>query len=443
MAVERLGIQAAVGEVLDGGAAWTDGEANLDGDVMFSVSVSPFGGGGKERSGLVFVLTDVSESRRMQRRLAQSEKMSSLGQMISGTAHELNNPLSSVLGYVQLVQNAEGLDDKTSRRLGLVKREAERCQRIVQNLLAFARHRPPEHRRLSLNEVIQSVTSLIGYQLRTSGVTVDERLDPQLPSIEGDAHQLQQVFVNLLTNAMHAIHDSADGGSILLRTAVAATGEVVVEIHDDGPGIPAADRSRIFDPFFTTKGEGKGTGLGLAIVYGIIESHGGTIEAVPSELRGACFRLTFSQATRQATLETPTAPAAQTVPARPGHLLIVDDEPSLAQMLCEALARDGHRVTSAFDGRGALERLAAEEYDLIITDIKMPGMDARALLAEIDRRHPSMRRNVMLTTGDTVSPESEAFAKREGLELIHKPFDIDDLRARVRARLARRGPAIE
>jgi two-component system NtrC family sensor kinase len=441
-AVERLGIQAAVGQVLDSGAAWTDGEARLDGDVIFSVSVSPFGGSVQERGGLVFVLTDVSESRRLQQRLAQSEKMSSLGQMISGTAHELNNPLSSVLGYVQLVQNARGLDDKTTRRLGLVKREAERCQKIVQNLLAFARHRPPEHRRLSLNEVIQSITSLIGYQLRTSGVTVDERLDPQLPSIEGDAHQLQQVFVNLLTNAMHAIRDSADGGSIRLRTAITATGKVVVEIHDDGPGIPEADRSRIFDPFFTTKGEGKGTGLGLAIVYGIIDSHGGTIEVVASELGGACFRLTFSPVSRQTLPEKETPPAVQTDPARPGRVLIVDDEPSLAQMLCEALARDGHRVASASDGRGALERLAADEYDLIITDIKMPGMDARALLVEIDRRHPTMRRHVILTTGDTVSPESEAFAEREGLELIHKPFDIDDLRARVRARLARRGPDV-
>ena len=273
-AVDRLGIRPVVERVQQDGTAVADDEATLDGETKFSVSVSPLRTSGRETGDLLFVLTDVSESRRMQQQLAQSEKMSSLGQMISGTAHELNNPLSSVLGYAQLLRLQSGGDDKSTHRLELLRSEAERCQRIVQNLLAFARQRAPERKPLSVNEVIQSVVSLMGYQLRTSGITLITELDAALPAIDADAHQLQQVFVNLLSNALHAIRAHADSGRVRITT-VRVSGGVAVEVHDDGPGIPEGVRSRIFDPFFTTKEEGKGTGLGLSIVYGIVTSHQG------------------------------------------------------------------------------------------------------------------------------------------------------------------------
>jgi two-component system NtrC family sensor kinase len=441
--VGRLAIGEAVESVRRSGQARTDGEARLPDDVRFSYSVSPFDRGAAGPRGLLFVLTDVSESRRMQQRLSQSEKMSSLGQMISGTAHELNNPLSSVLGFVQLLEGSPSADEKTARRLELIRREAERCQRIVQNLLAFARQRPPEHRRLSLNEIVDSVVSLMGYQLRTSGIRVSTELDSSLPPIEGDPHQLQQVFVNLLSNAMHAIHEGGNEGTIRVVSQVRPGEGVRVEIHDSGPGIPPEVRTRIFDPFFTTKGEGKGTGLGLSIVYGIVSSHGASIEALPSETGGACFRLSFPLDAARARAEPrgSVADADESARSLVGRVLVVEDEAALSQMLCEALGREGHRVDAASDGRQALERLAAERYDLIISDMRMPGMDASSLVAEIDRLHPGLRDRLLLITGDTVSPDPEAFASREGLELLLKPFDLDDLCRRVRLRLAARRAA--
>jgi two-component system NtrC family sensor kinase len=436
-AVERLGMGPIVRRVLASGAAVVDDEATLDGETRFSVSVSLLGASAGEPGGLVFVLTDVSESRRMQQQLAQSEKMSSLGQMISGTAHELNNPLSSVLGYAQLLQVQARGDEKTAHRLGLLQSEAERCQRIVQNLLAFARQRSPERKPLSVNEVIQSVVSLMGYQLRTSGITLITELDSSLPAVDADAHQLQQVFVNLLTNAMHAIRAHAESGRIRVITK-RAPGGVAVEVHDDGPGIPEAIRSRIFDPFFTTKDEGKGTGLGLSIVYGIVTSHHGTIEALASEAGGACFRILFPD--RRPHGEDCAGEVRQVVaaPVRPGRILIVDDEKALAQMLCEALERDGHQVVTADDGAEALRRLAEGEFDLVVSDVKMPGMDAWQFLARIDSDFPALKDRVLLTTGDTVNPDPEKLARERGLELVAKPFDIDDLRQRVRNRLSDR-----
>jgi two-component system NtrC family sensor kinase len=433
-AVSRLGIGPVVARVLQDGMAVADDEATLDGETKFSVSVSPLQTSAREPGGLVFVLTDVSESRRMQQQLAQSEKMSSLGQMISGTAHELNNPLSSVLGYAQLLRRQSSGDEKSTHRLELLQSEAERCQRIVQNLLAFARQRSPERKPLSVNEVIQSVVSLMGYQLRTSGITLITELDADLPAIDADAHQLQQVFVNLLTNALHAIRGHSGSGRIRVTTK-RVEGGVAVEVHDDGPGIPEDIRSRIFDPFFTTKEEGKGTGLGLSIVYGIVTSHQGAIEAIVPDTGGACFRIRFPDRSSKVEDRSGEVPPDLSVAVRTGRILVVDDESALAQMLSEALERDGHEVITAGDGGEALQRLAEGPFDLVISDVKMPGMDAWQFLAEIDRRHPRMKERVLLTTGDTVSSEPEDLARREGLELIAKPFDIDDLLARVRERL--------
>jgi two-component system NtrC family sensor kinase len=361
--------------------------------------------------------------------------------MISGTAHELNNPLSSVLGYVQLLRASAGADELTRRRLASIETEAERCHRIVQNLLAFARHRPPERRPVSVNESVKAVLSLMGYQLRTGGIRVSDSLAADLPAVDADAHQLQQVLVNLLTNAMHAIRERGASGEVRLVTFLEPGGGVAIEVHDDGPGVPRALRSRIFDPFFTTKDETQGTGLGLAIVYGIVTAHGGSIELLPSALGGACFRLVLPQRTVASDEPRTACVPAPAPPTAPCRILVVDDEPPLRRMLCEALARDGHRVVAAADGREALERLAEAGFDLVVCDVRMPGMDAGRLLAELDARHPGLKRRVLLTSGDTVGSEPEELARREKLELLHKPFGLDDLRERVRRLLARVGPA--
>ena len=207
---------------------------------------------------VVIVASDVTEDRRMQERLGQSEKLSSLGQMISGIAHELNNPLASVLGFTQLLARQAG-EGKQAARLDLIHREARRCQRIVHNLLSFARQHEPERRPVSCNEVVQSVVSLLQYQMNVDGVRLRTELDPALPSVHADAHQLQQVLVNLLTNASHAIQDAGMGSQVRVRTEAAASGGVRLLVQDDGPGVGDAVR-RDFDPFTKAGGRGRAWG---------------------------------------------------------------------------------------------------------------------------------------------------------------------------------------
>lgn len=296
-ASRRLGLEQVIAEVQQGRSPVAEQDVTIDGDRVLQVSVSPLARRSGRAEGLVLVLADVTQGRRLQQQLAQADKMSSLGQMISGVAHELNNPLASILGYAQLLRvNAK--DERESERLALLFEEAQRCQRIVGNLLSFARSRAPERKTLSLNEVIQSVLSLMGHQLRVDGIELRTELSAELPALYGDGHELQQVLVNLLTNAQHAVRQTDGARVVSLRTGVADDGSIVLEVHDSGPGVPESIRGRIFDPFFTTKPEGKGTGLGLSLVYRIVEAHGGRIEVRSPADGGATFLVTFPEGQR-------------------------------------------------------------------------------------------------------------------------------------------------
>jgi two-component system NtrC family sensor kinase len=436
--VERLGIEDAIRRVRDRGLDEADAEARLDAERILDVTVTPLAGESSRADGLVLVITDVSESRRLQQQLAHSEKMSSLGQMISGVAHELNNPLASIMGYAQLLHRAAA-DETVERRAAALDREAERCQKIVRSLLSFARRREPERRPLSLNEVVQSVRSLMGYQLRVDDVELRTDLSTDLPPLLGDAHELQQVLVNLLTNARQAIRNGDGSGTITVSTKVDDTGAILLEVRDSGPGIPEEIRSKIFDPFFTTKAEGQGTGLGLSLVFGIVNAHGGTIEALPataSSAGGATLRVRFPAAGLDGPADDAGQPRDDATPARPGRILVVDDEQPLARMICDALAEDGHAAEHVCDGAQALEKVGQQVFDLVVSDLRMPGMGGERLFEEIRRRRPELARRLLLTTGDTVRSDPQRVAERTGLAVLQKPFDLDRLRRLVRARLA-------
>jgi two-component system NtrC family sensor kinase len=434
--LDRLGLASLVARVRDGAAEVDEGEAHFDDKKIWNVTVSRLPGESGSADGLVFVLSDRTERRRLQQQLAQSEKMSSLGQMISGVAHELNNPLAAIVGYAQLIRGAAGGDEKLAKRLEVLDREAERCRKIVGNLLSFACLRDPERKPLSLNQVVESVVALMRYQLRVNGIRIERELSPELPAIEGDAHQLEQVLVNLLTNASQAIRQTGEPGTITLETRPGASGVVVLEVRDTGPGIPASARARIFDPFFTTKAPGEGTGLGLSLVYGIITDHGGTIEARAQEGSGSTFRITLPGGIPTPREESKPSDAAAPREATTGRVLVVDDDEAVARLICDALGKDDLVTRRARGGREALERLAAEAFDLIVCDVKMPDMNGERLHAELARTRPGLARRVLWTTGDTLGSEGEQLASRTGLDLLTKPFDLDELRALVRRRLA-------
>jgi two-component system NtrC family sensor kinase len=414
------------------GATSTDGEARLGDGTILTVTLSAVAGDDGRPEGLVLVLADVTERRRLQEQLAQSEKLSSLGQMISGIAHELNNPLASVLGYAQLVRTATA-DEAMSRRVAVIHDEARRCQRIVKNLLSFARRHEPERKPLSLNEVAGSVVRLIGYQVRVDNIAVVEEFDPDVPAIYGDSHQLQQAILNLVTNAHHAIRDSQKAGTITLSTRRSPDG-VILTVADDGPGIPEDRLSKIYDPFFTTKAAGKGTGLGLSIVYGIIAAHGGDLSVESRAGQGSRFTVELPLGTGIPAEQEP-APARQAVgAARRGNILVLDDEPSVAQLILETLVAEGHSVVAAHDVADALERAGGERFDVVVADLKMPGMMAETFRDDLEQCSPGLGSRILWVTGDTVSQEPEELARRLGAGVLHKPFDLDDLREAVLSR---------
>jgi len=429
--VGDLDVRALAARVLRGSGTLEEGEARLHDGRILTVTLSAVTGPDSTIEGVVLVIADVTERRRLQEQLARTEKLSSLGQMISGIAHELNNPLASVLGYSQLVR-AASRDAQLNRRLAVIHDEARRCQRIVRDLLSFARRHEPERKPLSLNEVTSSVLRLVGYQLRVDNIEVSTEFDPDLPPILGDSHELQQGILNLVTNAQHAIREAGRSGAIRFTTGRLRDGGVTLAVADDGPGIPEQHLSKIFDPFFTTKKAGSGTGLGLSIVYGIITSHGGTIELASPPGGGARFTITLPCGAREQTVAGAQRTAEVSTPSRRGTILVVDDEESVAQLISEALAADGHRVVECNHIPEALHSVSRESFDVVLVDLRMPGMDAEAFRAEIERRRPGLGKRVLLITGDTVSSEPEELARRMQLRVLHKPFDIDDLREAVR-----------
>lgn len=403
---------------------------------IFALSLAPVrrGGAGREaRPGVVVLIDDVTETRRLQEQMSQTEKLSALGEMIAGVAHELNNPLSTVMGYAQILQGAD-TDEALSKKLETLHREARRCQKIVQNLLSFARKHEPRKQPLSLSQVIESVLQLVRYQLRVAGIEVQVTLDPDLPPILGDPHALQQVFINLVTNAQHAMEEAGGGGVLGIRGRPDG-GRARIEVSDTGVGIPPEDLKRIFDPFFTTKEVGKGTGLGLSLAYGTIRDHGGEVSAASGPGGGTTFTVTLPTATGEdisRSVAEARGPADEELPER-GRILVVEDEAEVAEVLREALEARGHVVEVASDGESARARLDRGGIDLVISDLRMPHMNGRELYEKIVAGHPEMSRRVVFATGDLVSAETRRFCELTGNPVLEKPFDLGEV-GRVVAR---------
>jgi two-component system NtrC family sensor kinase len=364
--------------------------------------------------------------------MSQTEKLSALGEMIAGVAHELNNPLSTVMGYAQILQGSEA-GEALTKKLETLHREARRCQKIVQNLLSFARKHEPRKQPLSLAQVVESVLQLVRYQLRVAGIEVQVALEPDLPPVLGDQHALQQVFINLVTNAQHAMEEA--GGGVLTILGRPDKGRARIEVRDTGVGIPPEDLKRIFDPFFTTKEVGKGTGLGLSLAYGTLRDHGGEVSAASRPEGGTTFVVTLPAATAEDISRSvaETRGRAAPAPAARGRILVVEDEPEVAEVLREALEAQGHEVEVASDGESARARLDRGGIDLVISDLRMPRMSGPELYEKIVAGHPEMSRRVVFSTGDLVSAETRRFCERTGNPVLEKPFDLGEV-GRVVAR---------
>jgi signal transduction histidine kinase/ActR/RegA family two-component response regulator len=383
---------------------------------------------------LLLTLEDVTDERLMHERLLQSEKMASIGQLVSGVAHELNNPLTGIMGFAQLMLARADLPSEVRREITTVFDEADRAARIVQNLLSFARRRKAEKERVDLNEIVRRVLELRNYDLRVHNIEPRTRLTATLAPVLADPHQIQQVLLNVIRNAEHAIRACDRAGSISVST-FAAKDYARLTVVDDGSGIPPENLRRIFDPFFTTKSPGEGTGLGLTIVYGIIEEHGGRLHVESQPGTGTTL-----------SIELPLAPAELAVAQKPGataatradsghSILVIDDEASIREVLFILLRRDGHDVETVADGLAALERLAERDFDLIMTDVRMPGVDGIEFFNRVRAWNPAVAARIIFTTGDIVNPTTRDFLASVPNLHLQKPFSLADVREMIAALL--------
>ncbi|HEY7653674.1 MAG TPA: ATP-binding protein [Methylomirabilota bacterium] len=366
------------------------------------------------------------ELQETQAQLLQAGKLSAVGQLVSGVAHELNNPLSVVIGYGQLLLS-RGVSEDVRRPIELIISQGARMAKIVQSLLLFSRQRKPERRAVDLRPVIQQVLSLRDTQLALSSIRLETEFGDDVPRVEGDRHQLQQVVLNLLLNAEQAILGSGVGGRrtgdcIHVTTATRREGEqtwVIAQVVDNGPGIPAAVLPRIFEPFFTTKRVGEGAGLGLSVSYGIIEQHGGRL-SVESEPGHTVFTFALPAVSPGGSGAAPKGTPAALGNGR--RVLVVDDEPAVVELVTSVLDGHGWRVDVASGGRAGLERLQQARYDVVLSDVRMPELDgADFYRAAVAQRHELAARFLFIT-GDIANTEAWRFLQDTRVPVLEKPF---------------------
>ena len=371
------------------------------------------------------------------KQLLQAEKMTALGELVAGVAHELNNPLTSVLGYSQLALSRNP-SSEIRRFLETACSEAERAGKIVRNLLAFARKQPPEKKYLGLNGIIEKTLELKAYHFRSNQIEVEKDLDPQLPMTLIDFHQMQQVLLNLLNNAEQAMQEAGRGGRI--RVATRRQGErIEARITDSGPGIPDEILYRIFEPFFTTKKEGRGTGLGLSLCYGIVQEHGGSIRVESGGERGATFVIDLPILRDDSRPERGAGAEAGRPPREVLRVLVIDDEASVQNILVEVLGNMGYKADTASDVPEALRKIQANRYDLFITDMRMPRGTGKDVYEAVREKSPELTRRVIFTTGDGASVETQAFLKETGNEILLKPWSLQEFEQVVGRAMSKKG----
>ena len=375
------------------------------------------------------------ELERQRTALHQSEKMTALGSLWAGVAHELNNPLTVVIGRAMMLEEAFA-GTPHADAVGKLRAASERCSKIVQTFLSMARQKEPSRSPERIDRIVEAAMEIVGYGMRADSIEVSIDLSRSLPEIACDASQLIQVFTNLFVNAQQALVTQPVPRRIDISGRLAPDGKsVVIDVQDNGPGIPDEVRSRVFDPFFTTRQKEQGTGLGLSVSLGLIRAHGGTIDVRPAPGGGTIFSIGLP-------VDKPAAgvketPAIRSRDSQTGKILIVEDESEIAVMLAEFLEPAGHQVTFAETGRVALDRVKTEDFDLVLTDLRMPDLNGRELYEELQRSAPALAARTVFVTGDTLSGNFEQFLSEAGRPVIEKPFTPHEIREIVAKELTR------
>ncbi|HTW32798.1 MAG TPA: ATP-binding protein [Candidatus Sulfotelmatobacter sp.] len=364
--------------------------------------------------------------RKTQEQLLQSEKMSAVGQLIAGVAHELNNPLTAILGYAQLLET-EGLNNRAQDYVAKLFKQAQRTHRVVQNLLSFARQRQPQRDEVDIRKVLEETLALRDYDIKSNSIRVERDFPSESALVVADPHQLEQVFLNIINNGIDAILETGHSGRMKIRV-YSQSGFICTQFVDDGAGIK--DPKRIFDPFYTTKSVGKGTGLGLSICYGIVKEHGGDITANNAPEGGALIEVRLPAAVAAVSQPEVATPASrQHEGAIHGRVLLVEEEESVLEFERDVLAGAGAAVITAQTSHEVKTRLLSEPFDAVIMNGKLPGeWTAKESYAWLKENCPGMEQHVLFTFSNGVDPsDGRSFLQENSIPYLVKPFEVADL----------------
>lgn len=393
---------------------------------------------------MVTSILDLSHEIEMQRKLAeqrehifQAEKMSALGELLAGVAHELNNPLSVVVGHALMLSD-EDIAPETLRRVEKISEAAERCAKIVKSFLAMARQQPTRLVPIDMTDTLELAINALRNGADELATEIETDFAPDLPPVRGDAHQIAQVLINLITNADQAIRESGKGNVIRVTAKNDLPASVIeITVADNGPGIPDEVQTRVFDPLFTTKPVGSGTGIGLALCHRIVTAHSGQIKVMPDKGKGAVI-LVRLPTTTDGDVGQPVQPIDDVAPSK-GRILVVDDEADVSDLIREILIRDGYQVEVAAAAETALELVDQKDFTLILTDLNMPGIGGRGLYETLLRKRPALSQRVGFVTGDTMSPQARGFLDGAGRPYLEKPIAPAELRKLAHSMLGKRG----
>ncbi len=376
-------------------------------------------------AGMIQTAKNITQEKKLREQLIQRETLSALGELVAGVAHELNNPLTGVIGYSQLLQGREDLDDSLRQSLELIANEGARAGKIVQSLLTFARQQPSAKVLTSLPQLIEDTLNLFAYEFKHASVKVEKFYDEGFYEIWADPGQLQQVLVNLFGNALHAMEDSGRDSEIKITLRQDAEW-LYLHLRDNGRGIPKKNLTKVFDPFFTTKPVGKGTGLGLSISFGIVVGHRGEITVQSEESRWTEFSLRFPLCPDLTPDLVPLGTSFMSeLKAR--KVLVVDGDPIILNLIGQILVYEGHSVDQASNGLAGLEKLKNEPYDVVIIEISLPDLNPEQLFLRLKNEFPQVLSKLLFLTAELIKPEIRLFLERTGVPWLAKPFSIPEL----------------
>ena len=365
----------------------------------------------------------------------KSSRLAAVGEMAAGIAHEINNPLTSVIGFSELLMDAD-TPPNIKKHVKIINNGSKRVKEIVKRMLTFARQTKPLRTSTGINGLIDNTLEIRDYVLKTANIKVVKNYDPEPLWTSVDPGQMQQVFLNIIVNAEYAMKKAHGRGTFTITTKK-TDGHIRISFKDDGTGMDEATKEKLFHPFFTTKDVGEGTGLGLSLSRSIILEHGGTIEVESESGKGADFIITLPlTATDDEIVHKPVV-ESHTLPEnfKPSRILVVDDEVDIGDLVTTILADNGHTVDVTVGFKGALRKLEGTSYDVILMDVRMPGMSGMELYELIIKTHPQLENQFIFITGDTSDANTRAFLEQNNLSYITKPFDRETLLQKVNALL--------